>query len=104
MIDNIIDNHGGLHNRTTHTIYLSQFDLSETEAYLKSRKINWPRRLIVETYMMLGGIPYYLSLFNKQESLAQNIDRLYFRKIQNLVRSIVAFTPHFSNRRSLTSR
>ena len=84
MIDNIIDNHGGLHNRTTHTIYLSQFDLSETEAYLKSRKIVWPRRLIVETYMMLGGIPYYLSLLNKQESLAQNIDRLYFRKNSEL--------------------
>ena len=35
---------------------------------------------LVETYMMLGGIPYYLSLLNRQESLAQNIDRLYFRK------------------------
>ena len=30
--------------------------------------------------MMFGGIPYYLSLLNSRESLAQNIDRLYFRK------------------------
>ena len=80
MIDNIVDNHGGLHDRTTHTIYLSQFNLAETEAYLKTRKIDWPRLMIVETYMMMGGIPYYLSLLNRQESLAQNIDRLYFRK------------------------
>ena len=40
--------------------------------------------MIVETYMMFGGIPYYLSLLNKQESLAQNIDRLYFRKNSEL--------------------
>ena len=84
MVDNIVDNHGGLHDRTTHTIYLRQFNLSETELYLKSRKIQWSRLLIVETYMIFGGIPYYLSLLNPQESLAQNIDRLYFRKNSEL--------------------
>ena len=26
----------------------------------------------------MGGVPYYLSLLNREESLAQNIDRLYF--------------------------
>lgn len=80
MVDNIIDNHGGLHDRITHSIYLRQFNLCETETYLKSRGILWPRQMIVETYMMLGGIPYYLSLLDNQESLAQNIDQLYFRK------------------------
>lgn len=80
MVDNIIDNHGGLHNRMTHVINLRQFNLAETEAYLKSRQIMWPRAMIVETYMMLGGIPYYLSLLNKRFSLAQNIDRLYFSR------------------------
>ena len=80
MVNNIINNHGGLHNRITRSVYLRQFNLSETETYLKNKGINWPRQMIVETYMMLGGIPYYLSLLDKQESLAQNIDRLYFRK------------------------
>ena len=80
MVDNIIDNHGGLHNRMTHVINLRQFNLAETEAYLKSRQIMWPRAMIVETYMILGGIPYYLSLLNKRFSLAQNIDRLYFSR------------------------
>ena len=79
MVDNIIDNHGGLHNRMTHVIYLRQFNLAETEAYLKARKIQWPRQTVVETYMILGGIPYYLSLLDKKQSLAQNVDRLYFR-------------------------
>ena len=80
MIDNIVNDHGGLHDRTTHTIYLRQFTLRETEAYLKVRGICWTRSAIVETYMMLGGIPYYLSLLSRQESMAQNIDRIYFRK------------------------
>ena len=84
MIENIVNDHGGIHDRTTHTIYLRQFTLSETESYLKTQQIIWPRQMIVEAYMMLGGIPYYLSLLNKQQSLAQNIDRLYFRKNSEL--------------------
>ncbi|MBQ6155179.1 MAG: ATP-binding protein [Bacteroidales bacterium] len=84
MIENIVNDHGGLHDRTTHTIYLRQFTLAETESYLKTKKIHWPRQMIVETYMMLGGVPYYLSLLNPQESLAQNIDRLYFHKNSEL--------------------
>ena len=84
MIENIVNDHGGLHDRTTHTLYLRQFTLAETETYLKSRKIHWPRQTITETYMMLGGVPYYLSLLSPQESLAQNIDRLYFRKNSEL--------------------
>ena len=84
MIENIVNDHGGLHDRTTHTLYLRQFNLAETEAYLNSQKISWPRQMIVETYMMLGGIPYYLSLLSNKESLARNIDRLYFRKNSEL--------------------
>lgn len=84
MIENIINDHGGLHDRTTHTLYLRQFNLSETEQYLKVSGFKWPRQMIVETYMMLGGIPFYLSLLDKQESLAQNIDRLYFQRNSEL--------------------
>lgn len=80
MIDNIINDHGGLHDRTTHTIYLRQFTLAETESFLLSRHFAWPRQMIVETYMALGGIPYYLGLLSAKESMAQNIDRIYFRK------------------------
>ena len=80
MIENIVNDHGGLHDRTTHTIYLRQFNLAETEKYLKTFGFKWPRQTIMETYMILGGIPFYLSLLDRQESLAQNIDRLYFQK------------------------
>ncbi len=80
MVDNIIDDHGGLHDRITHTIYLHQFSLAETERYLVAHGMKWPRQTIVETYMVFGGVPYYLSLLDNRRSLAQNIDWLYFRK------------------------
>ena len=28
--------------------------------------------------MVFGGIPYYLSLLDREESLVQNVDRLFF--------------------------
>lgn len=80
MVENIINDHGGLHDRITHTIYLHQFTLAETERYLSTHGMKWPRQTIVETYMVFGGVPYYLSLLDSQFNLAQNIDRLYFRK------------------------
>ena len=79
MIGNIIENHGGLHDRTTRTIYLRQFTLRETELYLQLRGFSWTRQMVTEAYMMLGGTPYYLSLLVPQESLPQNIDRVYFQ-------------------------
>jgi hypothetical protein len=80
MIENIINDHGGLHDRITHTLYLRQFSLAETESYLKSRKILWPRQTIVEAYMMLGGVPYYLGYIEPSMSMVQNVDRLFFSK------------------------
>lgn len=80
MVSNIIDDHGGLHNRITHTIYLHQFSLAETERYLARNGMKWPRKTIVEAYMIFGGVPYYLSLLDSRHSLAQNVDRLYFKR------------------------
>jgi predicted AAA+ superfamily ATPase len=74
----IINNHGGLHNRLTATLFLPPFNLKETEKFFKSQKIVFGRREIAEAYMIFGGIPYYLSLFEKGKSLAQNVDNLCF--------------------------
>jgi len=78
MIDNIIDNHGGLHNRITHEIHLTQFTLGETAHFLSKKKFGWDKMSVLKTYMCLGGIPYYLSLLDPRYSLEQNIDLLYF--------------------------
>ena len=78
MIDNIIDNHGGLHNRITHEMHLQPFSLSETEQMIQSKQIGWDRLAVLQMYMAVGGIPYYLSLLKSGESVPQAIDRLFF--------------------------
>lgn len=80
MTKNIAKNKGGLFNRKTCSIYLQPFNLRETEEYLATRGIEWSRYDITECYMILGGIPYYLSLLEAQKSLTENIDNLFFRK------------------------
>lgn len=78
IIKKIIRNYGGLHNRLTRQIFLRPFALSECEQYCKSEKLGFTRRQIMEAYMIFGGVPYYWSLLQKNQSLAQNIDRLFF--------------------------
>lgn len=80
MTDKLIYNTGGLHNRITSRIYLRPFTLAEAEEYLEAAGCKWDRLQIAQCYMAMGGIPYYLSLIRPQDSLMQNIDRLYFGK------------------------
>ena len=78
MVKNVINDKGGLHNRVTHQIKLSPFTLGECEEFLKAKNFTMDRFEIAQFYMVFGGIPYYLKLLDKGESLAQNVDRLLF--------------------------
>ncbi len=80
MTHKIIRNHGGLHNRLTNKIYLRQFNLHETKEYLRSVHIDFEDKDILECYMIMGGIPYYLSLLERGKSLAQNVDEMFFSR------------------------
>ena len=78
MINNLIRNRGGLHNRLTHHLVLEPFTLKECEEYFKTYGFSYSRRQIAECYMAMGGIPYYMSMMDRSKSLAQNIDQLFF--------------------------
>ena len=78
MMDKLIHNHGGLYGRLTERIQLLPFDLRSSEQLLRSQGVTLSRYEVAVCYMILGGIPYYLSLLEPQFSLAQNIDRLLF--------------------------
>lgn len=80
MVEKIDKNKGGLFNRQTCRIFLEPFTLKETEDYLKSRHISWERYDIAECYMIMGGIPFYLSQLDEELTYTQNIDNLFFRK------------------------
>ena len=78
MTNKLLGDKGGLHNRVTRPIRLAPFTLKETEEYLKSINIEWERKDVLDTYMILGGTPFYLSLLRPELSLWQNIDELFF--------------------------
>jgi AAA+ ATPase superfamily predicted ATPase len=80
MLEHLIYNKGGLHNRITARIPLQPFTLSETEEYLNYRGLGLNREQIVQLYMVMGGIPHYLKGINKGSSAIQNINRLCFHK------------------------
>ena len=95
IFDKIINNTGGLHNRITQKIHLKPFTLLECEKFFKEKKVPMNRRQICETYMIFGGIPYYLNFFKNNLSVAQNVDNILFaedallnNEFQQLYRSL----------------
>ena len=80
MVQKIIKNKGGLHNRINRKIRLLPFNLFETEQFLIKNGIKYTRYDLVQIYMALGGVPHYLEKLNKGLSSSQNIDKLCFSK------------------------
>lgn len=80
IINKLINNHGGLHNRITQSILLQPFTLKECQAYFNYRKANYIPAQIIEAYMCVGGIPYYLDQFNIKKTVTQNINDLFFKE------------------------
>lgn len=78
ILGNIFRSRGGLYGRLTDEIKLMPFTLKECEAYFASEGIELSRYDIVQCHMVFGGIPYYLSYFQKGMSLEGNIDRMLF--------------------------
>jgi len=85
IIDKILKNKKGLYNRVTQRIKLEPFILSETQEYLTTKGFDYNLYQISQLYMVFGGVPYYLSLCDREYSPAQNINDLFFRKSATLV-------------------
>ena len=80
MLSKVIHNKGGLYNRLTCRIHLQPFTLSECEHYAQAKGLRLTRSQIVEGYMVFGGVPYYWNFVRPGQSLAQNIDGMFFAK------------------------
>lgn len=80
LIQKIIYNKGGLHNRVTSQIRLLPFSLVETNDYLKSRGIKLNNKHVLSLYMALGGVPYYLRYVEPGLTAEQNIQQVIFDK------------------------
>ncbi len=84
MIENLMKDTGGLHNRVTRQIHLMPFTLSECEELYAFNGLALTRQQIMESYMVFGGIPYYMNCMDRRLSLAQNIDAICFRETGQL--------------------
>jgi uncharacterized protein len=80
MIQKIVNDRGGLHNRITKRIFLEPFTLKETEAFLEAQNAYFNRYQIAQIYMATGGIPHYLKEIESGKSAIQNINKLCFSK------------------------
>lgn len=86
ILKNIVNNKGGLYNRVTHSLHLQPFNLAETAKYLTHLKIKLNHHQIAHLYMVLGGIPFYLSQIEPGLSAVQNVEKLAFKDNGFLVR------------------
>jgi hypothetical protein len=80
ILKHIVHNRGGLYNRVTFSIHLKPFDLAQTKKFLRHQNISLQDKDIADIYMVLGGIPYYLSKVKRGLSAAQVIEDLAFQE------------------------
>ncbi len=78
MVNKLINNKGGLHNRITTRIKVNPFTLHECELYFNSKHAAYDKYQLIQLYMALGGIPYYLEQVDISKSATQNINDLCF--------------------------
>ncbi|MCW3104231.1 MAG: ATP-binding protein [Bacteroidetes bacterium] len=78
MINKLINNQGGLHNRVTQRLKIEPFTLHECMDLLKHKKIALEPYQLIQLYMALGGIPFYWDAIRKGQSAPQIINRLCF--------------------------
>lgn len=84
ITENVLNNRGELHNRSTKRIRLKPFSLYETESFLKHRRVSLSRKDIAQLYMLVGGIPYYLETVDPGKSIPQIMDDLFFGELPAL--------------------
>ena len=80
IIDHLLDGRGGFYNRITRQLYVKPFSLKECELLCAANGLALTRVQVLEAYMILGGIPFYLNLLNPRFSLSQNIQEMCFQE------------------------
>ncbi len=78
MLENLINAKGGLHNRITGQIPLRPFNIRETTQFLLHKHIKLTHLQILDLYMVMGGIPFYLDDIKKGSSAVNNINNMCF--------------------------
>jgi uncharacterized protein len=80
ILNKLIHNRGGLHNRVTTRMRLEPFTLKEAEQLLLRKNAPLDRYQIIQYYMAVGGVPFYLDIFDKRLTPMQNIEATCFAR------------------------
>ena len=76
MVKHVVHS-SALHNRKTFELKIDPLPAREAKAFFKGYRSDFE---IAKFLMIFGGVPKYLEQINPKESLAQNMNRLCFRK------------------------
>jgi len=80
ILNNLLNSRGGFYNRVTCKIHLKPFNLYEAEQLINNTNGNsLSKKEIIDSYMIFGGVPYYLNFIDPAFSLIQNVDNLLFK-------------------------
>jgi len=112
MINELINHRGGLHNRVTEKIFVEPFKLKDAERLLLLKNSSITRYQVLQLYMVMGGIPFYLEAVKGNQSAAQNIERICFEndgllrsEFDNLYRALFKnFEKHISIVRAIATK
>ena len=74
----LLKSKGGLYNRVTRRIKLEPFNLHQTEVFCQHKNFHFSRYQIIQLYMVMGGIPFYLNELSAGKSVIQLIDEICF--------------------------
>lgn len=80
IINKIFRNKGGLYNRVTYRLRIKPFSLHECEELVARRNLPFNRNMILEGYMVMGGVPFYWTKLEPTRSMAQNVNDLFIRE------------------------
>lgn len=80
IVKKLFKNRGGLHNRVTARIWLRALTLAECEQYYRINGHALSHDQMIESYMVFGGVPFYLDLMSPRMGPAQNVDALCFAR------------------------
>ena len=78
MKKKLLKSKGGLYNRVTRRIKLEPFNLHQTAAFCEYKKFKFSHYQIIQLYMVMGGIPFYLNELSHGKSVTQLIDEICF--------------------------
>ena len=84
IIRHLLQDTGGFYNRVTRKMHLMPFSLLECEKLFSMNGMVVSRQQVLESYMVFGGIPYYLNAFDRRLSPGQNIEELCFKQTGQL--------------------